>query len=239
MTDVETAEREADNARAAVKDAEQAIRTGRRKISPGKLVDLVTKARHADLTAQAAHRAAEQERNDARVAALLELGKQVDAAAAGAGADVAEALAEAAAACARVRALAGEHDHVVAELAGAARALGARRPVPGGVRRGDQGIAVSGGTVRHAETVLVPVGPQLEAAIGHAVQGDVVSAQAAIQAVQTATTPKRADGYLRGRGGMIVPVDGPLNEHQVSQIRSGDLVELNESQTLAYLDGEL
>jgi hypothetical protein len=239
MTDVATADREAAEAHADVQAAEAGIAAGRRKISPGKLVDLVTKARHADLTAQAAHRAAEQGRVQARATALTELGKQVDAAAAGAGTDIAEALGEAAAACARVRTLAAEHDARVAELADAALALGARGPVPGGVRRGDQGIAVTGtGGVRHDETVLVPVAPQLEAAIAHAVLGDVVSAQAAIRAVQKAATPKRADHYLRGRGGMVVTVDGPPNEHQAAQIRTGQLVELNETEILAYLDGE-
>jgi hypothetical protein len=237
-TDIATAQREADQAHADVRSAEADIAGGRRRIGPGKLVDLVTRARHADLTAQAAHQAAERARSDARKTALVELGKQIDAAASGAGADIAEGLVDVAGACAKVKALAAAHDATVSDLMAAALGLGAHGPVPGGVRRGDEGIAVGDGAVRHGSTVLQPVGPQLGPAIAHAVAGDVISAQATIRATHTAAVPQRADHYYRGRGGMILPVFGDLNANQLAQVRNGDLVELSESQILAYLDGE-
>ncbi|HVB45581.1 MAG TPA: hypothetical protein VNF47_23140 [Streptosporangiaceae bacterium] len=151
-----------------------------------------------------------------------------------------------AAAVAKVQALAAAHDATVSDLMTAALGLGARGLVPGGVRRGDEGIAVDAGTggrtvngtVRHGTTVLMLVGPQLAPAIAHAVAGDIISAQAAIRATQTGAAPKRADRYFRGRGGMILPVTDDLNSFQLAQVRNGDLVELPESEILRYLDGE-
>jgi hypothetical protein len=237
-TDTATAQREADQAHADVRSAEADIVGGRRRIGPGKLVDLVTRARHADLTAQAAHQAAERARSDARKTALIELGKQIDAAAAGAGADIAEALVDVAGACAKVRALAAAHDATVSDLMAAALGIGAHGPVPGGVRRADEGIAVGDGAVRHGTIVLQPVGPQLGPAIAHAIAGDVISAQAAIRATLTAAVPQRADRYFRGRGGMLLPIFGDLSPIQMAQVGNGDLVELSESEILRYLDGE-
>ena len=53
-----------------------------------------------------------------------------------------------------------------------------------------------------------------------------------------ASTPARADYYLRGRGGLVTPIYGDMNEQQRRQVRNGDLAVLNESQIRAYLAGD-
>jgi hypothetical protein len=54
-----------------------------------------------------------------------------------------------------------------------------------------------------------------------------------------APLPQRAERYYRGRGGVIVPIDGDLTDNQAAQIRNGDLTELSESQIVAFLDREM
>jgi hypothetical protein len=237
-TDVATAEREAEEARAAVADAEQAIKTGRRKVTASKLVEILGRRQHAELTAVEARDRAERDREDARRQALKALGAEIDAAAAGAGADIAEALADVADAAARVRSLASAHDTRLADLADAARALGARGVAPGGPREADERVALSGGGVVHATTAVIPFGESLEESIAHAVAGDLVSARAAVKPVRTLPVPRRAAAYFRGRGGLLVPVFSELNEGQRAQVMNGDLTPLTESQILAYLAGD-
>ena len=105
-TDIATAEREADDARAAVEDAEQSIRTSRRKI----LVEILGRRQHAELTAGEAHDRAERERDEARREALKALGAEIDAAAPTANAAIADVLSEVAAATGKARAAAAEWD---------------------------------------------------------------------------------------------------------------------------------
>jgi len=236
MTDVQTAERDAAHARAAVTEAEADIAAGRRRVGPAKLIELLGKARHADLAAQAEHEAAEQRRIAARAAALRELGARIDEVAT-ADTGLAEDLAALASARARVLAKAAARDVLVSELRAAAGELGARTPVPGGIRRGDEGIALTGNGVRHETTVLVPVGPQAAQAIQHAAAGDLEAAQAAIKPAHKASGPTRADAYYRGRGGMIVPVFGDLTTDQRAQVRNGHLIQMSDSQVRDYLDG--
>jgi hypothetical protein len=238
MTDVATAEREAEEARAAVADAEQGIKTGRRKVSPSRLVEIVTRARHSELAAQEARGRAEREREGARRQALKALGAEIASAAAGAGVGIPEALADVADAAARVRGLASAHDTRVADLVDAAQALGARGVAPGGPREADERVALSGGGVVHATTAVIPLGKSLEEAISHAVAGDLLYAQAVVRPVKTMPVPRRADHYFRGRGGQLVPVFGDLNEHQRAQVRNGDLTPLTESQIVVYLAGD-
>jgi hypothetical protein len=252
QTTVADAEREAEDARAAVADAEQDIKTGKRKVTASRLVAILGRRQHAELAAQEARERAERDREDARRQALKELGAEIDAAAADAGTDIADALGEVTAASARARARAAAWDARVAELIAAAQALGARGTVPGGIRRADEGVAVAKETVRHESTVLVSAGPQLGSALSYAIAGDLVSARAAVRLTQTVPLPQRSSRYFRGAGGQIIPdtgmVDretGEIGENWLRQI-SGDprtgtpptLVELSESQVLQYLDGE-
>jgi hypothetical protein len=252
QTSVADAEREAEEARAAVADAEQSIKTGRRKVTASKLVEIIGRRQHAELAAQEAHLRAERDREEARRQALKALGAEIDAAAADAGTDIADALGEVDAASARARARAAAWDARVAELIAAAQDLGARGTVPGGICRVDQGVAVGRESVRHESTVLVSAGPLLGSALSYAIAGDLVSARAAVRLTQTVPLPQRASRYFRGAGGQILPdtgmVDrqtGEIGENWLRQI-SGDprtgspptLVELSESQVLRHLDGE-
>jgi hypothetical protein len=239
LTPEEAAAREAAAAaRQAVDAAERAI-TGGKRVSLDKLTTLVTRARHADLTATATHAQAEQDREQARQEALVVLGAEIDAMAAAGAEDLEQALADVADAVGRARRAAEGWDKHLAEVARAARDLDCSAPAPGGPREADQRVAVTrDGTVYHAENALKPVVGQMVAALQHAVDGDVVSALAVAEVKARTRIPARADHYLRGRRGMILPVVGDLTEHQRGQVRCGDLVELTESQVRSYLAGD-
>jgi hypothetical protein len=197
--------------------------------------------RHANAAADGARAKAERQRQEARTAALTELGKRIDATAAEAGGELAEALAQTAAAVRLVRAAAAAWDQSVGELAGAAHDLGATSPAPGGPRPSDAGVAVThDGRVWHGRTVLSPVMAKLDEAIGHALRGDEVSAIAAVQGHTTAPEPRRAAHYLRSaRGGAVHVFEDPLPPVMAAQVRTGDLRPLSESEIVAYLAGEL
>jgi len=236
--DPETADRAAAAARQAVVEAERAI-TGGRRVSLDKLTALVTRARHADLEATATHAQAEQAREQARQEALAALGTEIDAMAAADAEGLAEALAGIADAMSRAQRAARAWDEHLAEVARAARDLNCSGPAPGGPREADQRVAVNrDGTVLHGETTLKPVASRMETALQHALDGDVASAQAVAEVKTRTPVPARAAHYVRGPGGMVVPVQGDLNEQQRSQVRTGALVELNESQIRAYLAGD-
>jgi hypothetical protein len=239
-TDVALADREAEQARLAADAAESALATGRRAVSFDALHKLRDRMRHADAAAAGARVKAEGERQEARTAALTELGKRIDEAAAGGG-DLAEALAQTATAVRLVRAAAAAWDESVAELSQAARDLEATGLAPGGPRPADAGVAVSpDGRVWHGQTVLRSVGRRLDEALGHALRGDEVSAIAAAQGCETVPDPRRAVHYLRSvRGGAIHAFEEPLPPVMAAQVRSGDLRPLSESEIIAYLAGEL
>jgi hypothetical protein len=152
---------------------------------------------------------------------------------------LAEALADIADAMVRAQRAARAWDAHLAEVARAARDLNCSALAPGGPREADQRVAVTrDGTVYHAENALKPVSGQMEKALEHAVDGDVVNAVASAEVSTRTRIPPRADHYVRGTGGMVVPVLGDLNEHQRAQVRTGSLTELNESQIRAYLAGD-
>ena len=179
--DPQTADREAAAARSAVDEAEQAI-AGGKKFGVDKLTALVTRARHADLTAKASRAQAEQEREQARREALTGVAAEIDALAEAGVEGLREALADVAAAAERARQAARAWDEQLTEVTGAASALSCRAPAPGGPREADELVAIrDDGTIYHGETVLKRLGSRIDAALGHALGGDVVSATAAAE----------------------------------------------------------
>jgi len=237
--DAEAADRAAAAARDAVDQAEQAITSGRR-LGVDKLTALVTRARHADLTAKASRAQAEQDREQARREALTGVAAEIDALAEAGVEGLGDALADVAAAAERARQAARAWDARLTEVTGAASALSCRAPAPGGPREADERVAIrDDGTIYHGETVLKRLGSRIDAALGNALNGDVVSATASAEVTAKARTLERADHYVRGRGGMILPIYGDLNQNQQAQIRTGQLVELNEREIRAYLAGDL
>lgn len=235
---VTTADAQARQASAAVQDAEQGISSGRRPTSAKRLLELVTNARHADLKAQAARDQADQDRRDARKRSLEALAGEIDKTAAEKGSAIAAALKDLCEAAGRVRAAAAAHDLQVAELAKTAAALGCREPAPGGPRTADQHVAVKrDGTVVHGETWLTPAAG-LDEAIKHALAGDLVSALAEAQTTRTVPLPRPADMYIRGRGGLILPIYGEPDIYQAAALRNGSLTRLTASQVAAYLEGD-
>jgi hypothetical protein len=240
-TDVALAEREAEQARHAAETAETDLASGKRSVGFDALHRLRDKMRHADAAAAGARAKAERDREAARLGALEELGKRIDAAAASAGKEIAAALADTAEAVRRVREAVTAHDEEVAEFATAATDLGATRPAPGGPRPADAGVAVAhDGRVWHGRTLLRPISARLDEALGHALRDDAVSAIAAVQGCETAPEPRRAAHYFRSaRGGAIHAFEDPLPPVHAAQVRSGDLVPLTESEIVAFLAGEL
>lgn len=232
------ADADAAAARAAVDQAEDAIASGKR-FGVDKLTALVTRSRHADLTAEAARAKAEQEREQARREALTGVAAEIDALAEAGVEGLREALADVAAAAERARQAARAWDAQLTEVDGAASALSCRAPAPGGPREADERVAIrDDGTVYHGETVLKRLGSRIDAALGHALGGDVVSATAAAEVTAKARTPERADHYVRGRGGLVVAIYGDPDVNQQAQLRTGQLVELNEREIRAYLAGD-
>ena len=234
----QAAGRAASAAHQAVADTERAIAGGER-VGVDELTAIVTRAHHADLTAAATRDQAEKDREQGRQEALAALGTEIDTLA-GAGAEgLADALAGIAGAVGRARRAAGAWDAHLAEVARAARALGCREPAEGGPREADQRVAVTrDGTVSHGENVLKPVAGRIVEALRHAMDGDVVSAVASARVHTWTRAQVRAGHYLRGAGGMIVPVYGDLDATQLFQVKTGGLVELTESQVRAHLAGE-
>jgi hypothetical protein len=237
-TDPALAEHEAQEAQAEVDRTESELASGQRKVPFARLHRIRDKARHAELTAQAARANAEQQHREARAAALAELAGEIDAAAAQGGAELPEALQDVAAACARVRQLAVAHDAGVAALRAAAIDLGCRPPAPGGPREIDARIAVTKDGVQHDRAVLYTVSDHVRTVIERAVAGDVVTAAALVKASGVVEPPKRADHYLRGSNGQLIVLTGELSQIQLNQINKGDLVPLTEPEIRTYLAGE-
>lgn len=127
----------------------------------------------------------------------------------------------------------------MAALRAAAIDLGCQPPTPGGPREIDAKIAVPKDSgVQHDRAVLYTVSGHVRAVIERAAAGDVVTAAALVNASGDVEPPKRADHYLRGRGGQLIALTGELSQIQRNQIQKGDLVPLTEAQIRAYLAGE-
>lgn len=233
-------------AKSAVDQAEADLLSGERSISADVLHKLRDGWRHADLTAQRTRQAAEEERREARLTGLAAIGAEVDKLAQPEHAEqLAEALRDVAAACARFRALADAHDADVADLVAAAADLKAEPKAPAGPRETSSYVAVNGDTVTHKRITVRPLGGRVQAALGHAVSGDIDRAAAEVRAVATAPEARRPDHLLRNvRSQMLVPIYGTLNDGMQAQLktnnpRSGDLVELSEYDVDRYMTGEL
>jgi hypothetical protein len=194
----------------------------------------------ARLSAEGAAARAEQDQAKARAEALAALGGQIDRLASDdPRVAICGALAEVAQACARLRELGRDHDAGVAELVSAAGDLGVEPAAPGGPRRTSGYVAVDGRAVVHERTRLVPVQQQVEQALWLAASGDLDAAVAEVRPVSVVPEPQRPDRLLRGRGGMLMPVYGPLNVQLDNQLRTGDLADLGEHGINQYLTGDL
>jgi hypothetical protein len=245
-TSVQDAQSAVGAAKKAVDEAEDDLVSGKRSISSTALHKLRDGWRHADLTAQRTRLAAEQERREARLTGLAAIGAEVDKLAQPEHAEqLAEALRDVAAACARFRALADAHDADVDDLVAAAVDLKAEPPAPAGPRETSSYVAVKGDTITHKRVTVRQLGGHVQAAIGHAVSGDIARAVAEVRAAATAPEPKRPDHLLRNaRSGNLLPIYGSLNDGMKAQLktnnpRSGELVELSGYDVDRYMKGEL
>lgn len=233
-------------AKGNVDRAEADIASGSRSITAAALHKLRDAWRHADLAAKGERARAEQVRAQARLDGLAAVGAEVDKLAES---DETTALADAiravAATCARVRQLVKAHDAAVAELAEAARDLGAEPIAPGGPRRTSARVGVIGGrgkgdSMAHERIVVSPVGDHLRAALEHALGGDPDRAVAEIQPVTVRPERKRPDHLIRNRrSGNIIAMTAELNAEMLAQIRSGDIEELFGHDVDLYMEGEL
>jgi len=237
---VEEAETEVAGARREVERAESELAVGGKGVTASALHTLRDKWRHATLSAEGARQKAERDRQAVRLKGLEYIGAETNKLAAGQGLDgLGQALADVAAAAERARALAAVHDAAVADLIAAAADLGAEPMAPGGPRSTSAGVAVQGGAIVHNRTRIGPIGAQVAGALGHAVAGDVDGALAKLAAVTQLPEPRRPDHIVVGRGGLFVPVTGPLSPMQEGQVRSGDLRLLDETDVDRYMAGEL
>jgi hypothetical protein len=245
-TDVQDAQADAEAAKNAVDDAEANLVSGKRSVTADALHKLTDRWRHADLTAQRARLAAEEERRDARLKGLEVIGAEVDKLAQPEHTEqLAEAVRDIAVACARFNAVAGAHDADLADLIAAATDLRAEPAAPGGPRGTSSFIAVKGGTITHRRVVITPLAGHAQAALAHATRGDINRAVAEVRAATTAPEPKRPDHLLRNiRSGNIVTIYGELNDGMRAQLRasnprSGEIEELSDHDIDLYMKGEL
>jgi hypothetical protein len=245
-TEVQDAQAAATAARNDVDQAQADLLSGKRSISADVLHKVTDRWRHADLTAQRARLTAEEERLSERLKALEAIGTEIDKLAQPEHAEqLAEAVRDIAAACARFRTVAEAHDADVADLVAAATDLRAEPAAPGGPRETSSFIAVKGATIAHRRVVITPLAGHAQAALAHAMSGDVNRAIAEVRAVAMAPEPRRPDHLLRNaRSGMLVPIYGELNDGMKAQLRasnprSGDLDELSDDDVDRYMKGEL
>ncbi|WP_269858745.1 hypothetical protein [Streptomyces sp. RPT161] len=227
-------------ARREVDQAEARIAGGERGVTAEALHKLRDKWRHATLSAQGAAARAEQEAKQARLDGLTQIGVEVDRLVADdtTGA-IQGALRDAAKAIARVRGLAGAHDARVGDLIAAAADLDVEPLAPGGPRRTSAHVAVDRESIVHKDQRVMPVRRQVEMALGLVLGGDVEAGVAEVRPVVPLRVQERPDHLLRGRGGLLVPVHGHINTHQMAQLRSGDLVELGQRDIDRWMSGEL
>jgi hypothetical protein len=230
---------DAQQAQLDVKRAETQLASGG-NIAFEALHKLRDRWRYADLAAQGAQAKAEQERTQARLEGLAAVGAEVDqVAAAEPGKALQAALAEVAAACAKVRALADGHDVTVAALVAAATDLQVEPKAPGGPRATSAHVAVEGRSVMHKGTMLAPVRERVEQALQHAVAGDVERAAHLARPVVEVPAARRPDHLLRGRNGVLHPIEGPLNQGMQALMRTGEVTALSEVDIDQWLRGEL
>lgn len=237
---VKTADDAVVQARTEVSQAEARIAGGDRGVTAEALHKLRDKFRHATLAAQGAQARAEQERQQARLDGLRQIGAEVDRFVADdATGAIRGALRDAADAIARVRELAAAHDARVADLIAAAADLDVEPMAPGGPRQTSAHVAVDLASIVHKDQRVTRVHDQVEVALGLVLRGDVEGGLAEVRPVVPLRVEERPDHLLRGRGGLLVPVHGHLNTHQLAQMRSGDLVELGQADIDRYMAGEL
>jgi hypothetical protein len=236
---VKAAKDQAQQAELEVKRAENRLASGG-SVGFDALHKLRDRWRHADLAAQGAQAKAEQERTQARLDGLEQVGAEVDN---HAGTDPGQALRAAleqvTLACGKVRALADGHDFTVAALVAAAHDLQVEPKAPGGPRATSGHVAVDGQSVVHKATLLVPVAERVEQALQYAIAGDVARAAEVVRPVKQQPAPRRPDHLLRANNGILHALDGDLNAGMQAHVRTGALVPLSEVDIDAYMAGEL
>jgi hypothetical protein len=246
-TDVQDAQADAAAAKNAVAEAEADLLSGKRSISADLLHKVTDRWRHADLTAQRARLAAEEERRSTRLKGLEAIGAEVDKLAQPEHSDqLADAMRDIAAACARFHLLAQAHDADLADLVAAATDLRAEPAALAGPRETSSYVAVKGDTIAHRRVVLTPLAGHVRAALAHAMNGDINQAVTEIRtATKAVPEPRRPDHLLRNvRSGNIVEIYGPLTDGMKAQLRSsnprsGELDELSDHDIDLYMEGEL
>jgi hypothetical protein len=233
-------------AKTAVDQAEADLVSGKRSISATALNKLRDGWRHADLTAQCTRVAAEEQRRSARLEGLEAIGAEVDKLAQPEHTGpLNQALRDVTAACARFRALAEDHDADVADLIAAAADLRTETAAPAGPRETSAYVALEGDSIAHRRTTVRPLGSRVQAALGHALGGDIDRAVAEVRTAVTAPEAKRPDHLLRNaRSGNLLAITGSQSDVMKGQLktnnpRSGDLIELDELDVDRYMKGEL
>jgi len=228
------------DAKAAVDQAEADLASGKDGVSVDRLHKLRDKWRYSALSAQGARRKAEQAQAAARLEGLAEIGAQVDQLASPeTAARIAAAVRDVADACRRARALVAEYDAGVAELVAAAKDLRAEPAAPAGPRESSAYVAVDRHSVTHKRIRVAPLAGRAEEALGLALSGDAERAVAEITTGIAVKEPRRPDHVLRSGSGGLFPMDDPLNDGILSQLRTGDLVELSDYDVDRYMRGEL
>jgi hypothetical protein len=236
---VKVAKDEAQQAALDVSKAESQLASGG-SVGFDALHRLRDRWRHADLAAQGAQAKAEQERVQARLDGLTQVGAEVDNhAATDPGQALRAALEQVALACGKVRALADGHDFTVAALVAAAQDLQVEPKAPGGPRATSGHVAVDDKSVVHKATLLVPVRERVEHALQYAIAGDVARAAEVVRPVKQAPAPRRPDHLLRASNGILHPIDGDLNAGMQAHVRTGALVPLSEVDIDQFMAGEL
>jgi len=234
------AEAGARKARADVDETEARILSGRGGITAAALHKVRDTWRHADLAARGAQERATRERAEARLAGLAKVGDEADKLASGDSVTaLADALEQVAAAAVKVHELAATHDTALAELIAAATDLDAGPPSPAGPRSTSAFVAVHNGDLLHKNTRVSPIGDRADAALREALGGDVPRARELLTPVTRLVPATRPDYLLRGSGGALLPIYGPLNPHMEAQIRNGDVTKLTDHEVGLYMAGEL
>ena len=179
----------------------------------------------------------EREREDARRAALEQLGTEVDgfyaeAAASTALADAARSVTESVAA---LRAAVAAHNGRVRGYEGRAAALGTRPGVRG--PRPEDAYVGHGGGIRHRHLAVREVGAnELSYAVSHAVAGDLDKAVAELRTTHdhSPRPPRQAWRDKHGILGVIPVYGGGLPSDMASMIGEGRLVKLSDEEVATW-----
>jgi hypothetical protein len=127
----------------------------------------------------------------------------------------------------------------VAALVAAATDLQVEPKAPGGPRATSAHVAVEGRSVMHKGTMLAPVRERVEQALQHALAGDVERAAHLARPVVEVPAARRPDFLLRGRNGVLHPIEGPLNQGMQALMRTGEVTALSEVDIDQWMRGEL